>query len=139
MARISLPVDLVDVEAGGKFETLPAATYSLRIENIVEKIGADSQAPYLVLTHEVIDDPDFAGRKLWDNISLQEQALFKLKQLSISAGIDISREFDTEEFLGAVVLAVVDLEKSNKNDEDGNPIMRNVIRNYKEQPSKKKK
>lgn len=139
MPKITLPVNLEDVESGGTFELIPSAEYALEVNNIEQKVGGDSGADYLSFTFKIIDDDDFTGRVLWDNVSLQPQALFKLKQLSISAGIDIAEDFDTEDFLGAVVLGVVGDEPQKKNgevvvDEDtGNPLMKNVIKGYKPQ------
>lgn len=130
MSKVSLPTNLEDIEAGGSFDALPADTYTLEIDNVEQKVSPSSGNDYLSMTLKVIDHEEFTGRKVWDNISLVEQALFKLKQISLSAGIDIATDFDTEDFLGAVVTAVVDQEPSTKEDEDGNPIMRNVVKYY---------
>ncbi len=130
MPKISLPVDLGDVSAGG-FDALPPDTYEAEIDNIEQKIGATSKEPYLNITMKVVNHEEFSGRKFWDIVSLQEQALFKLKQLSLSAGIEIGGDFETEDFLGAEVLVVLGQEDSNKDDEDGNPIPKNVVKYYK--------
>jgi len=130
MPKISLPMNLEDVTANS-FDALPPDTYEAEIDNIEQKIGAASKEPYLSLTFKVVNDDDFAGRKFWDNISLQEQALYKLKQLALSAGITIGGDFDTEDFLGATVVAVLDEEESNKMDSDDNPVMKNVVKYYK--------
>ena len=94
--KIELPKNLEDVESGG-FELLPPATYQLEVDNLESKTsGADK--PYLSMTYKVVDDPDYAGRKLFDNISLAENALWRLKDFTKSIGVDVASSFDTEDF-----------------------------------------
>ena len=109
--KVELPTNMEDVEAGGDFELLPPGTYALAVDNIEIKTSQSSQKPYMNMTYKVVDDPDYAGRKLFDIISLAESALFRLKQFSLATGVDIATSFDTEDFLNAEFSSVVDIEK----------------------------
>jgi hypothetical protein len=122
--RVELPQDMADVEAGGTFELLPPGTYSFEVDNLEIKTGKTSGQPYLNMTYKIVDDEDYAGRIIFDIISLSPAALFRLKQFSLATGIDIGCEFDTEDFMKAEFDAVVDVEKGSLKGEDdeGNEI-----------------
>lgn len=123
--RVKLPKSLNDVESSSR-EPIDAGTYDAVISNITEKTGASSGKPYLSLELTVADsDEDFGGRKVFDNVSLSENALWKLKQLTDATGIDIDDEFDTEDFLGEEVTIVVDIEQTEGYDP------KNVVKYYK--------
>lgn len=131
--RIELPKNLEDVEGG--FEVLPPATYQLEVDNVESKTSK-ADKPYLNMTYKVVDDPDYAGRKLFDSISLSTDALWRLKDFTMSIGVDVTTEFDTEDFLGADFSAVVDIKKGEQkpqttgdNPDDFYP-EKNVIKTY---------
>lgn len=128
--KVELPQNLETVEAGGQFELLPPGTYALEVDNIELKTS-QQQKPYLNMTYKVVGDEDYAGRKLFDIISLDPKALFKLKQFSLATGIHISEEFDTEDFLGAEFEAVVDVEKGTEKANGEFYPDKNRIKNYK--------
>jgi hypothetical protein len=116
--RVELPQDMADVEAGGNFELIPPGTYSLEVDNIEIKTGKTSGEPYMNLTYKIVDDEDYAGRVIFDIITLKATALWKLKQFSLATGIDIACEFDTEDFFKAEFDAVIDVEKGGLKGED---------------------
>jgi hypothetical protein len=112
--KVELPKSMEDVESGGNFEPLPPATYTLEVDNIDVKTSKASNQPYMSMTYKVVDDDEFAGRKIFDNLSLSENALWKFKDFSLAVGVDVGKEFDTEEFLGLDFQAVVDLKKGDQ-------------------------
>lgn len=120
--RVTLPKSLADVESSSR-EPIDPGTYAATISNLTEKVGSSSGKPYLALELTVQDD-DFDGRKVFDNVSLQENALWKLKELAEAAGVEIDDEFDTEDFLGCELSIVVDIEQR----EDYDP--RNIVKRY---------
>ena len=111
--RVELPQNLDNVEASGQFELLPPGTYSFEVDNIEMKTSKQSK-PYLNMTYKVVDDEEYAGRKIFDMITLAPDALFRLKQFSLATGIKISEEFDTEDFLHVPFQAVLDVEKGKE-------------------------
>jgi len=120
--RVKLPKSLNDVESSNR-EPIDPGTYDATISNIVEKVGSNSGKPYLSLELTIVDEP-FAGRKVFDNVSLAEKALWKLKQLSEATEVEIDDEFDTEDFLGSEVSIVVDIEQSKGYDP------KNIVKRY---------
>jgi hypothetical protein len=77
-------VDFSNVES---FEPLPEGEYRCRIEEVVVKRNKADTGDYLNWTLEVIDG-EFSGRKLWLMTSLSAKALWKLKEVFESLGIE---------------------------------------------------
>ena len=92
------------------FSPLDAGTYDATIFTIEQKLGRESKQPYLEFTYQLSDG---SNRRLWQNFSLQPQALWKLKQHLVALGQDPEKlagefEFDPRKLLGtAVAVSVV--------------------------------
>lgn len=126
MPSINLPKSLNDVK-DLDMTPAPPGEYTLEIKGVEVKTSK-AQNQYLSMTFEITEDEEHAGKKVFDNVSLAENALFSLKALARSAGLAIDDEFDTEDFLGEQVTAVLDIEKyKDKND---NEKERNSIKRY---------
>lgn len=107
----SLKVDFSGVEAGG-FD-VPDGLYVLAVQTVTQKKSQEAGNPYLSWEFKV-DEGKYKGRKVWDNTSLQPQALWKLRGLFENMGMDIEDgefEVDLEELQGQVVGAEVVNEK----------------------------
>lgn len=90
-------VNFTDVETSD-FEALPAGRYLVRVETTEEREG--QKAPYLAVTYEVIEPEEYAGRKLFDNLSFSQKALFRFKGFLQAIGYteeDLAEEFTWEE------------------------------------------
>lgn len=111
--RIALPTNLQEVEKKS-FEPVPPGTYTLEIKEVEEKQG--TKAAYLNIKFEIVDDEDYAGRKVFEMVSLSPDALWKLKELTEALGLDITDEFDTEDLLGETCEAVLTIEKGQLKD-----------------------
>jgi hypothetical protein len=107
----SFKVDFTGVEAGG-FE-VPDGLYVLAVQTVTQKKSQEAGNPYLSWEFKV-DEGKYKGRKVWDNTSLQPQALWKLRGLFENMGMDIEDgefEVDLEELQGQLVGAEVVNEK----------------------------
>lgn len=99
-------------------EPLEEGTYLLSIAEAEEKLSS-SNNPMIAITYDVLATEDGTavdgGRKLWDNYSLQDQALFKLKDLFNALGIDTSSivEMDVADLVGQQIRAKVVQETYN--------------------------
>lgn len=118
-------VDFTDVEEMS-FEPLPAGEYLLRAVEAEEREGPT--APYINLRLEVVDG-DYAGRSIFEILSLSPKALFRLKGFMLAAGYEEeelagSLEFDPDDFLEVEVLAQV------KQRKDQNGDMRNRVQKF---------
>ena len=86
------------------FEPIPAGRYDAVLTGFkLQKSKAGGDYVSLEFT---VDDPEFGGRKAWQNNSLQSQALWALKRNCISLGAepdDLSGAVDIEEVLGDLV------------------------------------
>ena len=107
----SVKVDFTGVETGG-FE-VPDGPYVLAVQVVTQKKSQESGNPYLAWEFKV-DEGKYKGRKIWDNTSLQPQALWKLRSMLECMGMDIEDgefELDLSDFEGMKVGAEIANEK----------------------------
>lgn len=87
----SVNVDLSGVEASRK--TIPEGTYEVVVNEAIQKDSRDGN-PMIAFEFEVTEGAH-KGAKLYENCSLQPQALFKLKSVLLALGMDIpNKAFD---------------------------------------------
>jgi len=105
---ITLPKSTADVEIIKEFPVAPAGTYTLEVKKVT--IGK-SQAGNTKIDClcEIIDDDEYTGINVFETFTIVESALFRLKQFSHAADIDIDDTFEPEEFVGATFEAVLDV------------------------------
>jgi hypothetical protein len=111
-ATSALKVDFTGVEAGGGFN-VPDGQYVLAVTGVTQKKGAESGNPYLSWEFKV-DSGKYKNRKIWDNTSLQPQALWKLRGLLECMGLDVEDgefEIDLGDLEGELVGAEIVNEK----------------------------
>ena len=107
----SVKVDFTGVESGG-FE-VPDGAYVLMVTGVTQKKSESSGQPYLAWEFKV-DEGKYKGRKIWDNTSLQPQALWKLRNMLECMDMEIADgefELDLDDFEGQKVGAEVANEK----------------------------
>lgn len=100
----------IDFRSVPSREALEEGTYLLQVAEVEEKTSSTGN-PMLSITYDVLSTSDGSpvegSRKIWDNYSLQAQALFKLKELFDALGIDTSAvvDMDVADLVGQQVLA----------------------------------
>jgi hypothetical protein len=89
----SVNVDLSGVETSRK--TIPEGVYTLVVDSASQK-NSQGGNPMIVFEFSVAEGK-YQGSKLYENCSLQPQALFKLKSVLIALGLDIpNKAFDLD-------------------------------------------
>lgn len=89
----SVNVDLSGVEVSRK--AVPEGTYTLVVNSATQKKSQEGK-PMISFEFE-IDEGPYKGSKLYENCSLQPQALFKLKSVLIALGLEIpNKAFDLD-------------------------------------------
>jgi hypothetical protein len=102
-----LSVDFSGVESGGK--AVPDGAYEVEVVEVTEEEGADSGNPYLKWKFRITEG-DSKGAALYDNTSLQPQALWRLKGLLEVLGVEVpdsSMELDLAEYTGQTLTVTV--------------------------------
>lgn len=90
-ASSSVNVDLSGVEVSRK--AIPEGSYTVVVNGVSQKDSREGN-PMLAFEFEVSEGP-YQGAKLYENCSLQPQALFKLKTVLLALGMDIpDKAFD---------------------------------------------
>lgn len=91
---------------------LPEGQYHGRVEEITLEDG--NAAQYLKWVFAVVDeDPKFNGKKLFYNTSLAPQALWNLRNLLETLGVEVpssETDLDTDEFIGLELMLRVEHE-----------------------------
>lgn len=89
----SVNVDLSGVETSRK--TIPEGTYTLVVDSATQK-NSQGGNPMIAFEFSVAEGK-YQGSKLYENCSLQPQALFKLKSVLIALGMEIpNKAFDLD-------------------------------------------
>lgn len=108
----------IDFSSVPSREPLEEGTYLLTVAKAEEKLSSTGN-PMISIEYDVTSTADGevveGGCKLWDNYSLQSQALFKLKELFDALGMDTSTVCDIEvsDLTGQQVMAKVIQETYN--------------------------
>jgi hypothetical protein len=105
-------VDFTGVEAGGR--PCPDGTFRCEITSMVEEESSTGN-PMIVAKYKVLNGKG-KGAVIYDNLSLQPQALFRLKALCDALGVeaDSATELDLDEFVGQEL--VIDIENETYED-----------------------
>lgn len=114
MVKLSLNLD----EIGTTYKTIEPGRYRAKVIDIEE---GDSQSgnPMLTWTWEILDG-DFAGSELRSYTSLQEHALFGLKNHLEAFGLSGEVEADTDKLIGktAILVVIKTTARSKRTDEE---------------------
>lgn len=90
MAKV-ITIDFTDVRTDGGFIRVPEGDYALELKSVSEEVGEDSGKPYLKCSFEITDGHKRGvGKTIWDNFSLQKQALWKFRGFLESCGKSVS-------------------------------------------------
>ena len=137
-----MAVDLLDLgeftgneDEGSGFNPIDSGRYRATVFEISREVGKNSGKPYLKWCFQICEGEPFAGRRLWDNTSLSDNAKWRLVQVLKACGIDVPKgrlKLNPNDLLGKELILTVGLEPDEyANDRDGTTDqMRNVIRGF---------
>jgi hypothetical protein len=124
---IKLPKSMEEVEANREFKLAPAGTYELEIVKAKEGISKNDNTK-IDFQCKIINDEEYTGVVVFECCTITEEALFRLKQLSLATGVEIDDEFSAEEFVGATFEAVLNV--TTYKDNNGVAKEKNEISQY---------
>lgn len=104
MAKLNKQMAKRTAEASSGFEPIPDGAYHVRLVE-VDSSREGNAGPYWSWEFDVVEPGDGLNRKLWNNTSLSEQALWKLQETFKAFGVP--EDTDTDEILGRVCKAIV--------------------------------
>lgn len=105
MAKLNKDMQGKVDNASDSFDPIPAGVYHVRLRD-VDTDRSGGAGPYWSWEFEVVED-EHTGRRLWNNTSLADSALFSLKNTFKAFGVDT--DADTDDLCGQVVKAVVSI------------------------------
>lgn len=119
--EIQQSFDEVQAWGGEQRPLVAPGDYRLTVIHVEQKPSSNNQ-PMVAVTFEVADDGEQKGAKVYNNYSLQPQALGRLKALMVACGASLSG-FRASEIMGATIRAsVIHTEGQAKVDQQGNPL-----------------
>ena len=127
---MSLKVNFAGVPDQKKFEPVPAGVYTLLLDNFTEGEvgqGENEGQPMFKLTWEVqSEETDLQGRKVFDNLVIVKNSLWRLKAMLKAFGYDIDDsedaediDFEFDELLGRELQARLSVSAQSKNKKTG--------------------
>lgn len=93
-------------EAESGFDPFQPGVYHVRLDK-VDGTGEGAAGPYWVWEYTVVEPGPAENRKLWNNTTLAEHALFGLNNTFDAFGVD--PDTDTDELCGRVIRAQVEV------------------------------
>ena len=91
-------------------EAVPEGIYSIRVDKVESKNSKSSGKPMIAIETSVTDG-EFMGRMLFINLSLDEKALWKVKDFYTACGVGWADDgFETDDLIGAELKAQVETE-----------------------------
>jgi hypothetical protein len=99
MGKLKIPLDFDGVE---DFDAIPAGVYPAVIEKLTYKDATEEGKFPQVSVEYTVTDPDYEGRKLWQNLSFSPKAIFRMKRFFDVFGEDYE-ELEVDEDTGIVL------------------------------------
>jgi hypothetical protein len=129
--EFEINVDLTNVQefsgGGTPAPSLPPGEYVLDLVNLVQGTSKTNN-PKIEVTFEVVEG-EYAGQKITNNYSMQQQALGRWKKLALACGAQLTKIVSAE-FIGARIRAsVVHNEGAPMMGQDGTPMPVRVFAN----------
>ena len=118
-----------DAEKAALGEPINDGTYKLQVSKAESGISKKGN-PKIHVELDIVDDPMFNSRRLYDDISLTQAAAWKLVQFCKAAGVK-PQNIVLAELVGRTVYADVVSEPFGE-DDDGNPKMSPKIAKYRQ-------
>lgn len=146
-----MKLDFTGVEGQQTFEPIPSGKYIVEVTDYREGTASEAaknpgattisweltvQSTVAGETHVTTrDDREIKveGRKVWENMTLVEASLWRLKAFLEGCGFDVSGEidFDPEEVLNSQLVVKVGIQKGRKDKETGDEYdPRNTVRSF---------
>lgn len=101
MALVTLDFNL-DQEAAG----VPEATYKLMVDT-AEAVESQAGNPMIKIKWSVVDDPEYNGRVIYDNVVLTASMARRIKSLGDAMGLDFSMGIDPDTLPGRTAWAEI--------------------------------
>lgn len=98
MGKLHIPLDFDGVE---DFDVIPAGVYPAVIEKLTYKEAKEAGKFPQVSVEYTVTDPEFEGRKLWQNLSFSPKAVFRMAKFFAAFGEDYA-ELEVDEDTGVV-------------------------------------
>ena len=117
-------IDFTDVQGQMAFEPIPAGKYKVTVSDYKQgeaSAAAKNPGAPTISWQLTVAEGEYEGRTIWENMTIVENSLWRLKAFLTACGFDVSGEidFDPDEVLNSELVARVAIQKGRKNPETG--------------------
>lgn len=128
--EVDVNLEATEAWGGEQRPLVPAGDYLLTVTNMKQDTGKESGGAYFAVTFAVADG-EYAGTKVYNNYSLSDKAIGRLKSLMVACKTQLDKVI-ARQFVGQTIKAtIVHVEGNPQIDQNGNPkpikIFANVI------------
>lgn len=120
-------IDFTGVEGQKSFDPLPAGRYTCQVDDFkmgkasenAKNAGADTISWELTVVDN--DNEEYNGRKVWENMTIVPNSLWRLKAFLEAAGFEANddMEFEPEDVLNSTLDVKLVIQKGRKNPSTG--------------------
>lgn len=135
----TMRIDFSTVETK-TFEPIPAGRYNVVVTDFKQGEASDRAknpgAPTISWRLDV-EDGDYEGRVVWENMTIVENSLWRLKSFLAACGFDVDGEIDFNpvEVIGSRMVAKVGIQRARKDPETGAEYdARNTVKSFSQLP-----
>jgi hypothetical protein len=124
MAKLNNDKASATAESSSNFEPVEDGVYHARLMD-VRTDGEGRSGPYWTWEYDIIEPGEAKGRKQWNNTSLADNALWKLKETFDAFGVPT--DTDTDDLMGGTVKLVISqrvIQAGSRKGEMGNQVDR---------------
>lgn len=114
---MGLKIDFSGVE-NQDYQVIPEGVYNCTVYDVAIKTSKNSGKDYISWVFSIVDECDYRGRKVFNNTSLQPQALWKLKEVLDAIGVkaDSVVELDLGSYIGKILKVKIGITSYNGSD-----------------------
>lgn len=131
-----MKLDFTGVKGQTEFEPIPAGKYQVQVTDYRQGNASENAknpgAPTISWELTIMDG-EYEGRKVWENMTIVEASLWRLKAFLEAAGFEVDGEidFDPDEVVNTELVAKVGIQKARKNPETGEEYdARNTVKGF---------
>lgn len=100
------------------YQVIPEGVYNCAVYDVVIKTSKNSGKDYINWVFSIVDECDYKGRRVFNNTSLQPQALWKLKEVLDAIGVKADKvvELDLNSYIGKILKVKIGITSYNGSD-----------------------
>jgi hypothetical protein len=129
-------LDFTGVKGQTEFTPIPAGKYDVQVTDYRQGTASDkakNPGATTISWELTVLNGEYEGRKVWENMTLVENSLWRLKAFLEACGFDVEGEidFDPDEVVNSELVAKVGIQRGRKDKDTGEEYdPRNTVKGF---------